>query len=82
MSTHYYAILDHRATIEEPAGLARRRHAGDGVYDESLTPQGDWEPTALIAAWDRAESSDDFVEVDEAEAARLAEHLLTRWSRA
>jgi hypothetical protein len=84
MSTRYFAILDYRATRDEPAGLARRRRTSDGtiteVHDETLTKQGDWVPTALLAAWDRAESSADFAEISDAEAARLVPRLLATWS--
>ena len=76
----YYAIMDYRSTLEEPAGLARRRTLETGGFtDEALNRALEWEFTPLIVAWKRAESTDDLVEVSEEEANRIVEGFRARW---
>jgi hypothetical protein len=36
--------------------------------------------TPLIVAWKRAESTDDLVEISEAEANRIVEHFRAKWT--
>ena len=76
----YYAIMDHRATREDPAGIARRRplEAG-GFRDEALDRSMNWQFTPLIVEWKRAESTDDLVEVSEEEAERIIERFQAKW---
>jgi hypothetical protein len=76
----YYAIIDHRATREDPAGIARRRPLETGGFrDEALDRGMNWQFTPLIAEWKRAESTDDLVEVSEEEAARIIERFQAKW---
>ena len=76
----YYAILDYRSSREEPAGLARRRTIDTGGFtDEALNRGLEWEFTPLVAAWKRAESTDDLVEISEEEANRIVERFRARW---
>jgi len=76
----YYAIIDHRASREEPAGLARRRPVeGGGFRDEVLARDLTWQFTGVIVEWKRAESTDDLVEVTEDEANQIVERFRARW---
>lgn len=76
----YYAIIDYRATREDPAGIARRRplEAG-GFRDEALDRGMNWQFTPLIVEWKRAESTDDLVEVSEEEAERIIARFQAKW---
>ena len=77
----YYAIIDRRSTRNDPAGLARRvRPDTGGFHDETLGISMTWEFTPLIVEWERAESTDDLVEVTEDEAKRIIERLRGRWA--
>ena len=77
----YYAIIDYRASREDPAGLARRRTFADGGFqDEALARDLSWQFTSIIVEWKRAESTDDLVEVTEDEANRIIERFRARWS--
>ena len=76
----YYAIIDHRASRQEPAGLARRRPVECGGFrDEVLARDLTWQFTGVIAEWKRAESTDDLVEVTEDEANQIVERFRARW---
>jgi len=78
--TTYYAIIDHRATREDPAGIARRRPLESGGFrDEALDRGLNWQFTPLIVEWKRAESTDDLVEVSEEEAERIIERFRAKW---
>ena len=79
--TRYYAVIDHRATLENPAGIARRRSLEDGGFqDEALARDLAGKFTPVIVGWERAESTDDLVEITEDEANRIIEQFRTRWS--
>jgi hypothetical protein len=76
----YYAIIDHRATREDPAGIARRRPLESGGFrDEALDRGMNWQFTPLIVEWKRAESTDDLVEISEDEAERIIERFRSKW---
>ena len=78
--TTYYAIIDYRASREDPAGLARRRPLDDGGFqDEALGRDLSWQFTPVIVEWKRAESTDDLVQVTEDEANRIIEQFRARW---
>jgi hypothetical protein len=78
--TRYYAIIDYRASREDPAGLARRRPLDDGGFqDEALARDLSWQFTPVIVEWKRAESTDELVEVSEDEANRIIERFRARW---
>ena len=78
--TKYYAIIDQWGTRDNPAGLARRRRPpGGGFRDEAIDRNLTWQFTPLIVEWERAESTDDLVEVSEEEAERIIEGFRTRW---
>jgi hypothetical protein len=76
----YYAIIDHRATREDPAGIARRRPLETGGFrDEALDRGMNWQFTPLIVEWKRAESTDDLVEISAGEAERVIEGFRVKW---
>jgi hypothetical protein len=76
----YYAIIDHRATREDPAGIARRRPLETGGFrDEALDRGMNWQFTPLIVEWKRAESTDDLVEISADEAERIIERFRAKW---
>jgi hypothetical protein len=76
----YYAIVDRWATLESPAGLARRRRSSTGGFrDEALDRGMNWQFTPLIVEWERAESTDDLVEISEEEAKRIIEGFRAKW---
>jgi hypothetical protein len=78
--TIYYAIIDHRATREDPAGVARRRPLATGGFrDEALDRGMNWQFTPLIVEWKRAESTDDLVEISEDEAERIIDRFRAKW---
>jgi hypothetical protein len=76
----YYAIIDRWADRADPAGLVRRRRPLSGGFrDEALVRDLSWQFTPLIVEWERAESTDDLVEVTEDEANQLIERFRARW---
>jgi len=76
----YYLIMDHRSTLDDPAGVARRRPLEEGGFqDEALGRDLVWRFSPLIVGWKRGESTDDLVEVSEEEAQRIIERLRQRW---
>jgi hypothetical protein len=77
----YYAIIDYRATREDPAGLARRVRHDTGFRDEALERDLNWRFTPAIVEWERAESTDDLIEVSEEEADRIVERFRREWAR-
>jgi hypothetical protein len=77
----YYAIIDYRATREDPAGIARRRPLETGGFrDEALDRNMDWQFTPVIVQWERAESTDDLVEISQDEAERIIERFRAKWA--
>ena len=80
--SQYYAIIDYRATREDPAGIVRRRSLSSGGFqDEALNKDLVWRFTPAIAEWKRAESTDDLAEVTPDEAQRIIERLTARWAQ-
>jgi hypothetical protein len=78
--TTYYAIVDRWATLDDPAGIARRQKAATGgFHDEALDRGMNWQFTPLIVEWERAESADDLVEISADEAERIIEGFRVKW---
>jgi hypothetical protein len=76
----YYAIIAPGTTGEEPAGLARRVETEDGFHDEALWRDLNWHFSPTIVEWQRAESTDDLVEVSEEEANELIDRFREQWN--
>jgi len=70
----YYALMFSDDTREAPSGLARRRTLpSGGLVDETLRRDLQWHESDTIDDWRRGESSQDLVEISEAEAERVIE---------
>ena len=63
-----------------PGSLAVGSFEDGGFHDEALARDLSWQFTPLIVEWERAESTDDLVEVTEDEANRIIEQFRARWS--
>lgn len=78
----YYAIVGRGRTPDDPSGLARRRHLGEGYIDESLRRDLSWRHTTAVAEWQRGEElGRDLIEISQEEADRLVERFRERWAR-
>ena len=75
----YYVVLDDESARDRPAGIVRRLEDSDGFVDEGLHRDLDWYRTSAIVEWERAESTDDLVEISEDEANRIIERFRARW---
>ena len=79
--TTYYAMLLGKRTIENPSGLARRRHLNDGgIRDEALGRDLLWNPNPGLAGWERGDLTTTYVEVSEEEAGRIIERFREKWA--
>jgi hypothetical protein len=79
----YYAIIDYKATREEPAGLVRRRTDDDGSFsDEALHRDSKWRFTPVIVEWKRGKSTDGLIEISAQEAEQIIERFQSRWGSA
>ncbi len=76
----YYGLLLSGDTREKPGGLARRRIlANGGIVDETFQKDLQWHPDTVIGEWRRGESSEELVEISEAEAVRVMERFRQRF---
>jgi len=76
----YYAVVDRWADRGSPAGILRRRWPSSGGFrDEAFSYDLTWEFSPIIVEWERAESSDNLIEVSEEEAERIIERFRDRW---
>ena len=76
----YYAVVGAGRTIENPSGIARRRHAAAGPVDESLARDLSWRFTDAIYQLERGENpGPELVEISEGEAGGLIERFRVRW---
>jgi hypothetical protein len=72
----YYAMMFSDDTPEAPSGLARRRILpSGGIVDETLRRDLQWHESDAIDDWRRGESSQDLVEINEAEAGQVVERF-------
>lgn len=77
----YYALIDDESTRDRPAGILRRLVDPDGSFvDEGLRRDLGWRRTSIIVEWERAEATDDLVEIPEDEANRIIERFRARWA--
>jgi hypothetical protein len=79
--TTYYAIIGVGRAADNPSGLARRRHTGEGRVDESLRRDLGWGPTATIVDWEYGNHTGDLAEITEGEAEALIERFREKWCR-
>ncbi|TDD33627.1 hypothetical protein E1286_41990 [Nonomuraea terrae] len=74
----YYALMFSDDTREAPSGLARRRILqSGGIVDETLRRDLQWRESDVIDNWRRGESSEELVELSEAE----AEQVISRFQK-
>ncbi|WP_327588239.1 hypothetical protein OHA25_15380 [Nonomuraea sp. NBC_00507] len=72
----YYALLLWGHTRENPSGLARRRFLPEGgIVDEAFQRDLQWHDSDVIWEWRHGESSEELVEISEAEAERIMERF-------
>lgn len=77
----YYVVVNPNRTVQDPAGLARRRRIPSGGFeDEALQRDLTWRQTSAIVEWKRDAMDFDLVEISEAEAAALIERFREKWS--
>jgi hypothetical protein len=77
----YYAVVSGSRTVQDPAGLARRRRLPSGGFeDEALQRDLTWSHTSAIIEWKRDAMDFDLVEISEPEARALIERFREKWS--
>jgi hypothetical protein len=65
----YYAIVTRRSSREQPAGVLRRSYLeAGGRRDEAFTRDLVWEQSSSLAAAERGDLQNEFVEISEEEA--------------
>ena len=75
-SATYYAVIDELSSAEKPAAVFRRVYFADGgMEDEAFTSNLIWEPSSLLAASERGDMTNDFVEISEDEANQIVERF-------
>jgi hypothetical protein len=76
----YYAVVSGNRTVQDPAGIARRRWLrSGGLEDEALRRDLSWEHTSAIVEWKRDATDFDLVEISESEAGELIERFREKW---
>ena len=79
----YYAVVNDLSSRDRPAGLFRRTYTeGGGVRDEAFTRDLVWRNSSSLAAAERGDLEDDFIEITQQEADQLMEQLRARWTDA
>jgi hypothetical protein len=76
--TTYYALIWPGRT--EPTGIVRRREDEQGSTDEALWKDLNWHFSPTIVEWERADSTEDLVQLTEEQAEDLIERLRQRWA--
>jgi hypothetical protein len=73
--TTYYAIVNELGSRDKPRGVVRRiKHEG-GLRDEAFGRDLTWGHTTLLASAERGDTMNDFYEIAEEEAMRIAERI-------
>ncbi|OKI96664.1 hypothetical protein AMK10_08140 [Streptomyces sp. CB02058] len=67
----YHARVDDEFPRERPAGIVRRRRAGNSLSDEVYSRNLRWEPTEYLRLYELGHNDDDHVEITEEEANRF-----------
>ena len=82
-SVTYYAVIDELSSLERPAGVFRRAYFSDGgMADEAFTRNLIWEDSSLLAAAERGDTMNDFVEISEDEANQIVARFRAQADRA
>jgi hypothetical protein len=71
----YYAIIDQFSSRERPAGVLRRVESDEGEVDEAFSRNLKWEFSPLLYSAERGDLANDFVPIDEEEAARIVARI-------
>jgi hypothetical protein len=71
----YYAITDDTSSIAEPAGVLRRTEKSGLEVDEVFSGTLRWVPSALLKSAEHGDISNDFIEINEAEAERIVARI-------
>ncbi|MGW0737016.1 pentapeptide repeat-containing protein [Streptomyces sp. NPDC002851] len=74
----YYARIDDEFPRERPAGILRRRRAGQSFRDEAFTRNLRWEPTEYLRLYELGHNEDDHVEITEAEANQFISRIIDK----
>ena len=81
-ATTYYAVVSGDRTVENPSGLARRRHLQAGGFeDEALGRDLAWAHTSAIVEWNRDAMDFRLIEISETEAVELIERFRVKWGQ-
>jgi hypothetical protein len=78
----YYAIVSAGRTAQTPSGIARRRIAADGRFDEALRRDLTWEADSAIIEWEYGDVGADLIEISEAAAQGLIDRFRAEWGNA
>ena len=71
----YYAIVDQFSSREQPAGVLRRVQKDGGTRDEVFSGELKWVFSPLMYSAERGDLANEFVQVSEAEAARIVDRI-------
>lgn len=71
----YYAIVDQFSSREEPAGVLRRIQKDGGTRDEVFSGELTWVFSPLKYSAERGDLANEFVQISEAEAARIVDRI-------
>lgn len=74
----YYARIDDEFPRERPAGIVRRRRAGQSFRDEAFTRNLHWEPTEYLRLYELGHNDSDHVEITEQEANRFISRITAK----
>jgi hypothetical protein len=71
----YYAIVDEFSSLEQPAGVLRRRKNNEGTTDEVFSDELQWTFSPLMYEAEHGDLENDFVPISEAEAERIVARI-------
>jgi hypothetical protein len=71
----YYALVNEFSSRERPGGVLRRVEDDEGQEDEAFTRRLAWEATPLLYSAERGDLTNQFFEIDEAEADRIVARI-------
>jgi hypothetical protein len=71
----YYAILDEHDDVERAVGVFRRVKSENGQVDEAFSRNLKWEFSPLLYSAERGDTTYEFAEITEAEAATIVERI-------